>query len=332
VGLPLFSWVVEALPNLDQQDIYNQWAKTGVDAMGNNIPVSYFDAGSLQGGVYVIQSGNASNNKLANTPLAVLKCPDDNSTQPGQGNLSYVVNGGFNLWHASTAAWVGSPTDGVGGPTSTMTWIPKSFYTTAGDMGLIGTTQKLGVMFLESEEVVPITGKVISAPWNIRSTLGGIADGATNTLLLAENTLAGAGPVGVYSPGVPFTSWASPMPQLATFMGSNQVCLAAPNNGDCTAGGLTPNGDIDGQLWGHANRLGNYDNIGFGQSLTQKGGFPFANSAHPSGGNYAFCDGRVQFITNTINGEVYSKIITPSGSRLPLVVKQLPVEQDAFTQ
>ena len=57
---------------------------------------------------------------------------------------------------------------------------------------------------------------------------------------------------------------------------------------------------------------------------------PFANSAHPSGGNFAFCDGAVRFITNTIDGTVYSKILTPAGSRLPLYCKQMPVNQDSY--
>ncbi len=43
-----------------------------------------------------------------------------------------------------------------------------------------------------------------------------------------------------------------------------------------------------------------------------------------------FCDGAVRFITNTIDGTVYSKLITPAGSRLPLYGKQMPLSQDAF--
>ena len=38
-----------------------------------------------------------------------------------------------------------------------------------------------------------------------------------------------------------------------------------------------------------------------------------------------FCDGAVRFIRNTIDGTVYSKIITPAGSKLPLYCKQMPV-------
>ena len=44
----------------------------------------------------------------------------------------------------------------------------------------------------------------------------------------------------------------------------------------------------------------------------------------------AFCDGAVRFISATISGTVYAKIITPAGSKLPIYARQLPVEQDAF--
>ncbi|HKM53495.1 MAG TPA: H-X9-DG-CTERM domain-containing protein [Isosphaeraceae bacterium] len=58
----------------------------------------------------------------------------------------------------------------------------------------------------------------------------------------------------------------------------------------------------------------------------------FMTSGHPTGANFAFCDGAVRFITNTIDGTVYSKIITPAGSKLQVPYKQLPVSQDSFIQ
>ena len=75
-----------------------------------------------------------------------------------------------------------------------------------------------------------------------------------------------------------------------------------------------------------------FENINGGASLTIEGSYPFSNSSHPGGGNMGFCDGAVRFITNTIDGTVYSKMITPAGSKLPAYCKQLPVSQDAFAQ
>ena len=54
--------------------------------------------------------------RSANTAIGVLRCPDDNTVQVNQGNLSYVVNGGFALYHANPVGWVGSNVDGGGTP------------------------------------------------------------------------------------------------------------------------------------------------------------------------------------------------------------------------
>jgi type II secretory pathway pseudopilin PulG len=323
---PMFSWVLETLPYLDQQDMYNQWTKTALTQNGT-VPVGYLDPNSYQ-------TAQASNLKLSSTPLAILRCPDDNTTQTGEGNLSYVVNGGFTLWHAATWAWQGAQIDGQSTAINNAAqWVPPSTPTPPPiGMTQIGTTQRLGVMFLESEFVNSVTGKVLPAAWNVKSRLSGVVDGSSNTVLIAENVLVGASSINPYTATVP-TNWASPQPTFCKFMGSNKVCTNY--GGDCTAGQLAPlpppNNDQDGPGWLQANRVGNFDNIAFGQSLTLEGSFPFSNSSHPTGGDYAFCDGRVQFLTNTINGDVYAKILTPAGSRLPIYCKQLPLEQDAIT-
>jgi prepilin-type processing-associated H-X9-DG protein len=112
-------------------------------------------------------------------------------------------------------------------------------------------------------------------------------------------------------------------------MGSDNVC--GPN-GYCYTAPLQPQRDTDGPGWALANEPGTYENINFGQILTIKGSFPFSNSAHPGGCNMAFCDGAVRFISATIDGTVYAKILTPAGSKLPIYARQLPVSQDAFVQ
>ncbi len=93
--------------------------------------------------------------KIGSTNIGVLRCPDDNTIQVGQGNLSYVVNGGFSLWHAhpvrlgrdsqidGQAAAIGSASLSKPGLQWTQT-LPSSPLIT------IGITQKMGVMFLDS--------------------------------------------------------------------------------------------------------------------------------------------------------------------------------------
>jgi len=341
-GVPMYSWVVPILPNLDNQELYNQWSMFSTATTGP-IGVPFFDGVVPASIVATLTPGQASNNKIAETALKILQCPDDNTVQIGQGNLSYVVNGGFALWHAVPYGWVGNLTDGGGVPSAPSQWAP----TATSYLGTIGTTQKLGVMFLESTYPQGMS----NAPrisFNARSTLTGITDGASSTILLSENTLTGV------STPTPYTNsynsnWANPMPNFAMFIGPTNVCSTTgaappPNTGptttglDCigngtSSGPLFPAGqDLDGIGWAFANRIGTLAQINGGQNLTIEGQYPFSNSAHPAGLNLGFCDGAVRFISNTIDGTVYSKIITPAGSKLPLYCKQMPVEQDAFVQ
>jgi prepilin-type processing-associated H-X9-DG protein len=265
--------------------------------------------------------------------MKVLQCPDDNTVQIGQGNLSYVVNGGFTLFHAIPAGWNPAAngtagTDGAGGPVA-MQW-GVALSTTPQWVADMANTSKLGVFFPES--TMP-QGNPTRIPWNVRSSIAGIPDGASATLMLSENTLAGVGGIPPYAQTVlGETNWACPLPQFATFIGSSSVCGALTSSPvNCTNNSmLQPTGDNDSQFWAFANRVGTFANINGARTLTLEGSYPFSNSGHPAGCNMGFCDGAVRFISNTIDGTVYAKIITPSGSKLPTYLKQMPVEQDAF--
>lgn len=321
-GIPLYSWVVEILPYIDNQEAYNAFTR---------IPTASPFLGYLDPNPQSL--GQPSNYKISTTAINILRCPDDVSATPGQGNLSYVVNGGFSLWHAIAVGWTGSAVDGGGAPNafggSGLLWGANWQQTMA-------VCQKLGVMHLESVMPPGTPGAMSKPPWNIKSTLTGIQDGASNTLLVGENTLAGASPGNPYSKSLE-TNWACPLPNFVSFIGSDNVCDStnglSGTDGNCAGGQLAPTAtQDDGPGWDFANRNGTFENINFGQNLTLKGSFPFANSGHPGGSNFVFCDGSVRFLTSTINGTVYAKIITPSGSKLPLYAKQLPVDQDAFAQ
>jgi len=324
----MYSWVVPILPYIDNQEFYNQWTFSYTQNTAS-VNANYFDG--FAGTPPYLQAGQASNWKIGSTAIGILRCPDDNTYQPDQGNLSYAVNGGFALWHAYPFGWAGATIDGQAQATGPMVWAPTgSTY-----LATMGILQKMGVMFLESQFPPDVQTKI---PWNVRSNLGGMADGASSTALMSENTLTGFGSPSIYSQNLE-TNWAAPMPTFSTFIGSSNVCsttvpITAGTKLDCTLGQalLQPTGDIDGPTWKNANKVGTYTNVNFGQNLTIEGSFPHTNSAHPGGFNMAFCDGAVRFINSQIAGDVYAKLITPSGSRLPLYAKQMPVSQDAFVQ
>jgi prepilin-type processing-associated H-X9-DG protein len=331
----MYSWVVPILPYLEAQEMFNQWTMTQTNAT-TPTAVAYFDPTN-----YV--AGQSSNNNIGITAIGVLRCPDDLTTQPNQGNLSYAVNGGFALWHAGPYSLAGSQIDGAEktiGP-GTLVWAPPA----GGYQGTIGVTAKLGVFFLESQ--FPPGATQVKIPWNVRSTLTTMADGASSTLLMSENILAGVGTPNGFNGGLE-TNWAAPQPSFSMFIGSPSVCWPAggtytSTTYDCTQGQLAPasvtsgagtaSGDTDGVNWHNASKVGTYQNInyGFANGLTIEGSFPFTNSGHSGGSNMMFADGAVRFITSNIDGTVYAKMITPAGSRLPLYAKQMPLSQDAFT-
>jgi prepilin-type N-terminal cleavage/methylation domain-containing protein/prepilin-type processing-associated H-X9-DG protein len=283
IEVPMYNWVVEILPFIDQQDLFNSWSKVGPASRSGGgtetVPYSYLNTNN-------VLAGRASNYEISSKSLAVLRCPDDTTITPGAGNLSYVVNGGFSLWTALPIGWTGSSTDGQ--PTanayddSGARWASP----TQGWGGNLNVCRKLGVMFLEDYgNFGPAASQM---PWNARTTFASIYDGASNTLLVSENTLAGAGPPSSYSKTTE-TNWASPLANFCMFFGSPSVCGA---DGQCISGGLQPQpGGVDGPGWAMANRVGTFTEINFGQHLTTKGSFPFSNSGHAGGCNMAFCDG-----------------------------------------
>ena len=155
---------------------------------------------------------------------------------------------------------------------------------------------------------------------------------------IAENTLAGSSTGTPYSAGHE-TNFACPLPNFAMFLASDDVCRTAHSDTDCLAGqlrpGYGPSSASDGKGWSRANQSGTFEDINFGQRLTVEGYVPVRQlaasgreSQHGLRG-----DGSVRYITATIDGTVYAKILTPAGGRLPPVCRQLPVQpREDFAQ
>jgi prepilin-type N-terminal cleavage/methylation domain-containing protein/prepilin-type processing-associated H-X9-DG protein len=321
-----YSWIVQILPNLDQQDIYNAWSFNAPYLWSTN----------------TADTTQPSNQQLSQTGLGILRCPDDNNFSVNEGNLSYVCNGGFSGLPAWPVIWTGFQYDGVpstGGPQSTtLVWDQSGTFTSSYAQAI---GQKTGVMFLNSvysqdyetiqgsgAGTIP-TGQNNSSPsWGqTKTTLSALTDGSSNTFLVGESTLVGYSTGEAMSGGFP-TNWACPLPNFTMFNGSQLICGAT---GTCaTAFGTATNPPTDAGTWSFANKIGTFGNINYGQNLTQKGTYPYITSGHPGGANFVFCDGSTRFISANIDGIVYSKLITPAGSKLPSPYKQLPVSQDAF--
>ena len=299
---PLYSWVVDILPYIDNVELSNAWDKTQF----YNSPTASV-------------TGNPANLNIGNTGIGILKCPEDLTALPGVGNLSYVVNQGFTRWHANIGtpaapmSYGWTPTDGT--PAN------QAVDNTAGPAWGSQSCIKTGVMFLGTDSG--------AFPWDTRTGSSSIVDGSSTTILATENVLAGASPGTNYTASQ-LTNWSCPHPNFVGFIASDQVWGFASGAGLASTG--SPPSDA-GTNWKYANfkntataAIAAREAINYGLNLGDEGSFPYANSNHAGGVNVLFCDGSAKFVSDSIDGIVYSKLITPQGSRLPTAYRQLPVD------
>ncbi|MFO0947433.1 MAG: DUF1559 domain-containing protein [Planctomycetota bacterium] len=91
-----YSWVRDMLPRLDRSDLYDLWDTSAAQGNGTYLDTVVTSAGKRPA------MGTGTVAGLTETDIRVFVCPDDITAQPGRGNLSYVVNGGFSprpdLW------------------------------------------------------------------------------------------------------------------------------------------------------------------------------------------------------------------------------------------
>ena len=103
------------------------------------------------------------------------------------------------------------------------------------------------------------------------------------------------------------------------FVGSDKIC---GTSGNCVTAGLgiqPANPQIDGPGWKFANfkQATFLEYINAGNSVSLEGRSPFPNSGHSGGMNVLFCDGSARFISDTIDGTIWAKALTPQGGNLP---------------
>jgi prepilin-type N-terminal cleavage/methylation domain-containing protein/prepilin-type processing-associated H-X9-DG protein len=321
-----YSWCLDLLPFLEHSDIYDQWdfsPPTGNSTTPGGFYGSYWATSTTKLPV----GGNA---KLAGTPIKVFTCPSDPTLTPGRGNLSYVVNGGFRYhWRYDFNA-DGTTGQGLLPITGSANIKTKRFSDNVRNMGL------LFLQTSSASQTVTTTGTV-SDQRNV--ALEGIKDGTTSTVMLSENINTGYGALwsGTGSSGTVYESnWACPHPWNTSFFvngfaeggsgGSGSVFVTLGNDGSSPGSA----GGTGGYLYSNANRRGtsagpnstsgsgkgNEGGINGDVSGANEGMFPFPNSPHSGGINCLMCDGAVRFIPDSIDARIWSRLVTPNGSRL----------------
>jgi len=278
------SWVVTLLPWLERADIDAKWKKD----LPHNDP---------------------ANAQLTSIGIPVLVCPDDFTAVPGQGNLSYVVNGGFGYtvgmpaldcpasFHIMTTPVV-APMDFNGDGSACTVSTPQS----TADKRLFYQT---GLFFAEN---LPIGAYTVR-----HHTLDSIIDGTSNTIMLSENVRAGYDPANG-------TSWATPKPEYCTFFLSSYVC----------EGRSCAPGKVD---YRRANDRTQdpYRLEAINSSRDQaEGEAPWPSSFHTGGIHVAFADGHLKFLPDQVDGEVYAAQISPQGTLIRGPLAQVLLSDDSY--
>jgi prepilin-type N-terminal cleavage/methylation domain-containing protein len=285
--LPQRNWVVELLPYLDQQTIYDRWdmdASLGSDRLPTTPSADPVDN---------------PNPDLSVFNIPVLGCPNDDSSFQAAGGLSYVVNAGFG--------------DGVGGPNGmdhcyddeALDWVVPSPAVDAADHEI---TRSTGVFWADH---------ATTKTRGVSANLGRIYDGTSNTLMLGENlnagvdnTANGGGLNQVLLPGYTST-WASPQHKSCTFIAPVQVTGPPANsliyktgyNVKATIAAGTPSEDTNQQI---------FPNDG---KVALDGESPYLSSLHPGVVVVALCDGSVRTLTESIDQGVYLSLMTPGATK-----------------
>jgi prepilin-type N-terminal cleavage/methylation domain-containing protein len=278
--LPQRNWVVELLPYLDQQTLYDRW-DMDASLTSADRPTS------------ASATGDNPNPLLSVFNIPVLGCPNDDSSFQAAGGLSYVVNAGFG--------------DAVGAATG----MDHCYDDEALDwIGAVGVnpddheiTRSTGVFWAEHG-----TSKTRGPSAN----LGRIYDGTSNTLMLGENINAGVDTTtGAQALLGDYTStWASPQHKSCTFIAPIETHAAPALSLIFDA---DPAATIGYEVLQTITNQEIFPNDG---KAAADGENPYLNSLHPGVVVVALCDGSVRTLTESIDQGVYLRLMTPGATKL----------------
>jgi prepilin-type N-terminal cleavage/methylation domain-containing protein len=241
-----------------------------------------------------------SNAGMASKNFAVLTCPNDDTSVGKDGGLSYVANCGvgdvdIDVLPGTVAAGAQTPTAyGHSFAIEPIGWNGTALSSENVDLtqetGLFWPTVLCDTAVSTSPPVVPALS---SNTRNSSANISQIYDGGANTIMFTENIHAGADTVANVK------TWANPSVRSGGF-----IFPVAPAAG-ITMAGLT--GYVDSSLGSpYPNRLKN----------AADGSAPFPNSRHIGIVVTSFADGTARTLNESIEGVVYAKLITPSGSKI----------------
>jgi prepilin-type N-terminal cleavage/methylation domain-containing protein len=287
------SWVVDLLPYLDLQAQYERWDFSSPFNGGNNVSVGQY------------------NNE-------VLTCPNDSTAVGKNGGLSYVANcgvGNADIDVKSLTPALGSDightfaveplgwADGLAAATVANADIAKN-------TGVFWSSLSFHVQANSAAPFVDVVTAKASA------NIGQIYDGAGNTIMFTENVNAGADAV------TGTATWANPSVRSCGFIFGVNTGTPASFGDMSSIPFSTP---AASKL--SANRYINQEKNGV------DGSAPYPNSRHLGLVVASFCDGTVKTLSDTLDRDVYVRLITPSGARQRSItgfVPESPMSGNSF--
>ncbi|MCA9063165.1 MAG: DUF1559 domain-containing protein [Planctomycetaceae bacterium] len=303
---PMRSWVVEILPYIERQDIFDRWQMA-----------DRFDS----------QNGSSENNTLNKTYIKALACPDDSTALGVDGGLSYVVNGGYLA--VLSPSIQGGAAIGVAPRNTLNFWTVVNVNWNQDSSNVINQDsnpdadkedsdmhRNTGVFWQSTPDIPNVNNPQRTRQKNSHSK-DSMYDGTSNTITFSENVNAGGS-----------GTWADPAWANCSFVAivkqpistSNPVhTFRYPAMYDDPS---TP-------------RIGETQINAF-KNAPEATNNPLAagpNSGHPQGVNVAMGDGSVRSLAQTIDTYVYMRLMTPAGAKIyagkrPLA--QDPLAEDAF--
>jgi prepilin-type N-terminal cleavage/methylation domain-containing protein len=287
------SWVVDLLPYLDNQAVYERWDTSNAFFLGGNVAVGNFN-------------------------IEVLTCPNDESAVGQDGGLSYVANcgvGDATIDVGNIDLGTGRATPGAAADYGHSFAAEPFSWGTGNAQADLDLNQELGVFwaFLECDTPAFAVTPPVQSPSVMTKrasvNVGKIYDGAANTIMFTENILAGADSI------TGSRTWADPSVRSCGFI------LPVTSGSGMTFGNLP----VDTATLGNPfiNR----------QKNGVEGAAPFPNGRHIGIIVAAFCDGTVKTVDENIDAGIYARLVTPGAARPRTIsgfVPETPLSSNDF--
>ncbi|MFO0947432.1 MAG: DUF1559 domain-containing protein [Planctomycetota bacterium] len=146
-----------------------------------------------------------------------------------------------------------------------------------------------------------------------RHTIESVKDGTTTTVMMSENVNAGfADSMYGGSNTVEQVNWACPHPSNTSFF-----VQTALNTSDVTGQVIVSGTPGDRYIYERSNTRGSTSG-GINGDITGllEGQFPYPNSYHTGGVHILMCDGGTRFLSDSVSGDIWARLVTPDGGRI----------------